>query len=167
MTKKQCEQPQPVPELKDPCLSKQLLPFFHPRWRLKEQRPLGLGGARGGEMLQANRGAGPDAAQTSLWHYVFNSSPQVPPWVSLLWGFFFFFFPSSELRSARLHPEHQRHCRIWKCNVWGFAVIVHKIHVPPTTPQCRLRNHPASNIRPSGSTKTTDQEQKKEVASIA
>lgn len=93
MTKKQCEQPQPVPELKDPCLSKQLLPFFHPLWRLKEQRPLGLGGARGGEMLQANRGAGPDAAQTSLWHYVFNSSPQVPPWVSLLWGSLFFFFP--------------------------------------------------------------------------
>lgn len=41
------------------------LPF--PQWRLEEQRPLGLVGQRGGEMLEANGEEGSAVTQMSLW----------------------------------------------------------------------------------------------------
>lgn len=52
---------------KDLCLSAQPLPSPFPQWGLEEQRPLGLVGQRGGEMLEANGEEGSAVTQMSLW----------------------------------------------------------------------------------------------------
>lgn len=93
---KQCR----FPELKDPRLSKQLLPFFSTQ---KEQKATGtVREEGGGEMLQANRGAGSDAA--SLWHYgleqLLSSSPaESHSPVSCFFFVLILYFSSWELRS--------------------------------------------------------------------